>query len=63
MTYSGTGRQYVDWSGWEDSFGSYFARLEAQYKIVTMITSCYGTNIPRTRELFESLLDNMTVVW
>ena len=56
------GKKNIKWSLWENFSGSDFTRTDAQKKIVAMLTSCYGRNKPRTREQFESLLDNLTVV-
>ena len=54
------GKKNIDWSLWENFSGSDFTRTDAQKKISKMIINNYGTNKPRTRELFESLLDKIT---
>ena len=56
------GKKYIDWSGWEDYCDSSFTELQAQEKMNNMLTQFYGRNTPRfrSRELFQSLLDNMT---
>ena len=54
------GKKTIDWSLWENFSGCVITGRQARYKVDNMIRSCYGINAPRTRELFESLLDNMT---